>query len=98
MDANADLIKEARSIRDGLVCYSLLNKADTQARSSDNRDMLEMMEEYKEDIPILDKIIYQRKVYANAAGSGRTVSELKLRSHEKIAVQELDALISMLFK
>lgn len=98
MDANAELIKEARSIRDGLVCYSLLNKADTQARSSYNRDMLEMMEEYKEDIPILDKVIYQRKVYANAAGSGRTVSELKLRSHEKIAVQELDTLISTLFK
>ncbi|HAV1871860.1 TPA: AAA family ATPase [Enterobacter hormaechei subsp. steigerwaltii] len=98
MDTNVELIREARSVRDGLTCFALLNKADTQAKSSDNKDMLEMMEEYKDDIPILDKIIYQRKVFGNAAGSGRTVRELKLRSHEKVALNELDALISTLFE
>lgn len=98
MDANAELIREARSVRDGLTCYSLLNKADTHSKSSDNKEMLEMMEEYKDDIPILNEIVYQRKIYANAAGSGRTVEEMKLRSHEKVAVSEIKSLMATLFK
>ncbi|WP_275039080.1 AAA family ATPase [Edwardsiella tarda] len=98
MDANRDLVREARSIRDGLVCYALLNKADTHPKASDNAEMLEMMEEYKDDMPILNTTIYSRKAFSNAAGSGRTVKELKLRSREKVAIDELDKLISMLFE
>jgi len=97
MDVNLELIREARSMRDGLVCYAILNKGDTNPRATDNQDMLEMMSEYGEEIPVLDHIIYQRKAYAKAAGSGRTVEELKLRPSERIAVEELDKLISILF-
>ncbi|HGN0870423.1 plasmid segregation oscillating ATPase ParF [Providencia alcalifaciens] len=98
MDANVALIREARSIRDNLICYSLLNKGDTHARSTDNIEMIEMMKDYQDDIPVLDTVIYQRKAFANAAGSGRTVDELKLKGRDKIAVTELDNLMSILYK
>lgn len=97
MDTNVELIREARSMRDGLICYAILNKGDTNPRATDNADMLEMMADYAEDIPVLDHIIYLRKAYAKAAGSGRTVEELKLRSHERIAISELEKLMEILF-
>lgn len=97
MDANLELIRETRSIRDNLTVYALLNKADTHPRSTDNDDMLKLIQSYADEIPVLDHIIYNRKNYANAAGSGRTVSELKLRARDKSIVDELDTLIKILF-
>ncbi|WP_279157282.1 MULTISPECIES: AAA family ATPase [Hafniaceae] len=98
MEANVALVREAKSVRDGLICYSLLNKADTHPRSTDNAEMIEMMQDYKDDISVLETIVYSRKVFANAAGSGRTLEELKLRPKEKVALNELNTLISILFK
>lgn len=98
MEDVVKLVREARSVRDGLIAYSLLNRADPNSRSSDNAEMLEAMREYNDDIQLLDHTIRQRKVFAAAAGSGRSVSELKLRTHEKPAKIELEALVSILFK
>lgn len=101
MDANVALIREARSIRGNLICYSLLNKGDTHARSTDNVEMIEMIEmmkDYQDDIPVLDTVMYQRKAFGNAAGSGRTVGELKLKGRDKIAITELNNLISILYR
>lgn len=97
MDANVDLIKEARSIRDNLVCYSLLNKGDTHARSKDNPEMLAMMKYYEEDLPILEFVIHQRKAFGYAAGEGRTVDELKGKIRDKVAIEELKQLMKKLF-
>lgn len=97
MDANLDLIRETRSIRDNLIVYAVLNKADTHPTSTDNDEMLKQMQSYADEIPVLDHIIYSRKNYANAAGSGRTVSELKLRARDRPIVDELDTLIKTLF-
>lgn len=98
MDANVALIQEARSIRDNLVCFSVLNKGDTHARSTDNLEMIEMMKDYQDDIPVLDTVIYQRKAFANAAGSGRTVEELKSKGRDRVAIAELNNLMLKLFK
>ncbi|MEN4892402.1 AAA family ATPase [Erwinia billingiae] len=98
MEDVVKLVREARSVRDGLIAYSLLNRADPNSRSSDNAEMLEAMREYNDDIQLLDHTIRQRKVFAAAAGSGRSVSELKLRTHEKPAKIELETLVSILFK
>jgi len=97
MEDVVNLVRDARSVRDGLTAFSLLNRADPNPRSNDNADMLDAMREYNEDIQLLDHTIRQRKVFAAAAGSGRSVSELKLRAHEKAAKTELDTLVSILF-
>lgn len=97
MEDVVNLVRDARSVRDGLTALSLLNRADPNPRSNDNADMLDAMRDYNEDIQLLDHTIRQRKVFAAAAGSGRSVSELKLRAHEKPAKTELDTLVSILF-
>lgn len=97
MEDVVNLVRDARSVRDGLTAFSLLNRADPNPRSNDNADMLDAMRDYNEDIQLLDHTIRQRKVFAAAAGSGRSVSELKLRAHEKAAKTELDTLVSILF-
>lgn len=97
MEDVVNLVRDARSVRDGLTAFSLLNRADPNPRSNDNADMLDAMRDYNEDIQLLEHTIRQRKVFAAAAGSGRSVSELKLRAHEKSAKTELDTLVSILF-
>ncbi|WP_440862612.1 AAA family ATPase [Symbiopectobacterium purcellii] len=97
MEDVVNLVRDARSVRDGLTAFSLLNRADPNPRSNDNSDMLDAMRDYNEDIQLLDHTIRQRKVFAAAAGSGKSVSELKLRAHEKAAKTELDTLVSILF-
>jgi chromosome partitioning protein len=97
MEHVCELIKEARSVRDNLVAYSILNKADTNPRTKDNIEVVDAIREFSE-VQLIENYIYQRKAYANAAGSGRCVKELKLRKAEKVAIDELDKIISILFK
>ncbi len=70
----AELVKEARSVRDDLRAYAVLNCADPAG--ADNRDAAGAVEEYSELI-YLDAPIHRRKSYANAAGQGLGVQELK---------------------
>lgn len=60
--------------------------------------MVTAMSEYAADIPVLDHLLHMRKAFANVASSGRSVVELKLKAHEKQAKDEIEKLISIVFK
>jgi len=89
----AALVEEARSVRDGLRAFAVLNLADPRD-STDNQDAAEAVA----DVPALELLqvsLRQRKAYANAAGSGLCVAEMKPADPK--ACEELAHLISLLF-
>lgn len=90
----AALVDEARSVRDGLQCYAILNQADPGERSTDNAEAAEAVAEISqfEYLPIP---IRRRKAFSNASGAGLSVSEQTPRDPKAIA--ELDSLLSYLF-
>lgn len=90
----AGLVDEARSVRDGLKAYAILNCADSAASSTDNADAAAAVA----DVPqftYLDAPIRRRKAFANAAGSGMSVLEYKPADDK--ARSELTALLNALF-
>jgi len=90
----AALVDEARSVRDGLRAYAILNFADPGELSTDNIEAAEAVA----DVPqfeYLNTSIRRRKAFANAAGQGRSVLEIK--PGDKKAKDELNALINILF-
>lgn len=70
----AALVKEVNSSRDGLKVYAMLNCADPSG--ADNREAADAVSQYPE-LEYLDAPIHRRKAYANAAGQGMGVQELK---------------------
>lgn len=91
----AALVDEARSVRDGLRAVAVLNCADPGEASTDNADAAAAVA----DVPqfeYLPTVIRRRKSFANAAGAGLSV--LELRPQDKKATAELNALVSVLFK
>jgi chromosome partitioning protein len=90
----AVLVDEARSVRDGLRAVAILNCADPGGLSSDNLEAAEAVG----DVPQFEYLatpIRRRKAFANAAGAGLSVLEQK--PMDKKAVEELNALIEVLF-
>lgn len=90
----AALIDEARSVRDNLRAVAILNCADSGEGSTDNADAAAAVA----DVPQFEYLatpIRRRKAFANAAGAGLSVLELK--PTDKKASAELNALISALF-
>ncbi|ECU3336517.1 chromosome partitioning protein ParA [Salmonella enterica subsp. enterica serovar Montevideo] len=90
----AELIDEARSVRDGLRAVAVLNCADPGEASTDNAEAAAAVA----DVPQFEYLptpIRRRKAFANAAGAGLSVLELK--PQDKKAIAELNALISELF-
>lgn len=90
----AALIDEARSVRDNLRAVAILNCADSGETSTDNADAAAAVA----DVPQFEYLatpIRRRKAFANAAGAGLSVLELK--PADKKASDELNALISALF-
>lgn len=90
----AALVDEARSVRDGLRAVAILNCADPGEASTDNAEAAAAVA----DIPqfeYLDTPIRRRKAFANAAGQGLSVLELK--PTDKKALEELNALVNALF-
>lgn len=90
----AALVDEARSVRDGLRAVAILNCADSGDTSTDNIDAADAVA----DVPQFEYLptpIRRRKAFANAAGQGLSVLELK--PVDKKAIDELNALISVLF-
>ena len=90
----AGLVDEARSVRDGLRVYAVLNCADPGESSSDNADAAAAVA----DVPQLEFLqtpLRRRKAFANAAGQGLSVLELK--PADKKASDELNALVAALF-
>jgi chromosome partitioning protein len=88
----SSLIKEARSVRDNLKAFALLNNADSGG--SDNADAIAALVDFPE-LEHLPVIIHRRKSLANAAGQGLSVLELKPKDEK--ANSEINAIISALF-
>lgn len=88
----AELVDEARSVREGLKAYAVLNAADPSGK--DNEDAAASLA----DVPQLTYLacpIHRRKSYANAAGAGLSVHEIKPRDSKACA--EIDAIMNKLF-
>lgn len=90
----AALVDEARSVRDGLRVVAMLNCADPGDVSADNADAAAAVTEVPH-FEYLPTPIRRRKSFANAAGQGLSV--LEIRPADKKAIDELNALISALF-
>jgi len=90
----AGLVDEARSVRDGLRAYAVLNCADPGESSADNAEAAAAVA----DVPQFEYLatpLRRRKAYANAAGAGLSVLEAK--PVDRKAVDELQALVNALF-
>ncbi|MDO8250250.1 MAG: AAA family ATPase [Rhodoferax sp.] len=90
----ASLVDEVRSVRDGLRAVAILNCADPGETSTDNAEAAAAVA----DVPqfeYLDAPIRRRKAFANAAGQGLSVLELK--PTDKKAAEELNTLVKALF-
>ncbi|MEJ7804460.1 MAG: AAA family ATPase [Telluria sp.] len=90
----AALVDEARSVRDGLRAYAVLNCADPGETSADNAEAAAAVA----DVPqfeYLPTVIRRRKSFSNAAGAGLSV--LELNPKDRKASDELKALLEALF-
>lgn len=94
LDDMAALVDEARSVRDGLRAYAVLNLADSGEHSADNAEAAAAVA----DVPQFEYLptpIRRRKAFSNAGGSGLCVTEMSPRDFK--ACTELDALFEVLF-
>lgn len=91
----ASLVEEAKSLRDGLRAYAVLNCADPGMASADNTDAAAALAEYPQ-LTHLDAPVRRRKAFANAVGQGLSVEEYHPRDSK--ACEELSALIRMVFE
>lgn len=90
----AALVDEARSVRDELRAVAVLNCADPGEHSTDNIDAAAAVA----DVPqfeYIDTALRRRKAFANAAGQGLSVLEIKPQDIK--ASEELKQLIKALF-
>jgi chromosome partitioning protein len=94
LDDIAELVDEARSVRDGLRCYAMLNCADPGEHSTDNAEAAAAVAEIAQ-FEYLPTVLRRRKSFANAAGAGLSVLELK--PHDSKASDELNSLVRALF-
>ena len=88
----AQLVREAQEIRDGLQAYAVLNFADPAG--SDNRAAADAVAEFPQ-LTYLNAPVHRRKAFANAAGAGLSVTELKPADPKANA--ELSHLMNHLF-
>ncbi|RUR51957.1 chromosome partitioning protein ParA, partial [Vreelandella populi] len=90
----ASLIDEARSVRDGLRAFAVLNCADPGEHSNDNIEAAAAVAEIPQ-FKYLPTPLRRRKAFANAAGSGQCVLEIKPQDIK--ASEEMKELIKALF-
>lgn len=88
------LVEEARSVRDGLTAYAILNCADPVNGGLDNREAAEALLDFPQ-LELLDAPLRRRKAFANASGQGRWVDDLPSRDAKASA--ELATLIAIVF-
>ncbi|TBW33668.1 chromosome partitioning protein ParA [Azotobacter chroococcum] len=89
----SNLVQEARSVRDGLKAFALLNMADPSSASSDNTEAAAAVADWPA-LELLDVALVRRKAFANAASQGLSVQELQPRDSKACA--ELEALLAAL--
>ncbi|MBT0571878.1 AAA family ATPase [Curvibacter sp. CHRR-16] len=90
----ASLVDEARSVRDGLRAYAVLNCADPGEASTDNAEAAAEVAQVPQ-FEYLPTPLRRRKAFSNAAGAGLSVLEIKPQDQK--ASSELNALISNIF-
>ena len=94
LDDIAKLIDEARAVRDGLRAFAVLNCADPGEASTDNADAAAAVADFPQ-FELLQTPVRRRKSFANAAGQGLSVLEVK--PADKKACDEINALVNALF-
>ena len=94
LDDMAALVEEARTMRDGLRVLAVLNCADPGDRSKDNREAAAAVGDLPQ-FEYLPTSLRRRKAFANAAGAGLSV--LEIVPPDKKAIDELTALVRMVF-
>ena len=94
LDDMAALVDEARSVRDGLRCYAVMNQADPGEHSADNADAAAAVADVHQ-FKYLATPIRRRKAFSNAGGAGLAVSELTPRDPK--AIIEIENLIESVF-
>ncbi|MBZ6383995.1 AAA family ATPase [Sphingomonas sanguinis] len=94
LDDMAKLIDDARSTRDGLRCFAIMNLADPGEKSTDNAEAADAVKEFPQ-FEYLPFPIRRRKAFSNAGGSGLAISEMPAKDTK--AAAELDTLIASLF-
>ncbi|MGB8841117.1 MAG: AAA family ATPase [Aliidongia sp.] len=94
LDDMATLVDEARSVRDGLQAFAIMNLADPGETSTDNAEAAAAVAELPQ-FQYLATPIRRRKAFSNAGGAGLAVVELTPRDPKACA--EMNTLISSLF-
>lgn len=94
LDDMAGLVEEARSIRDGLSCYAVMNLADPGDRSQDNIEAAAAVAEVPGFV-YLPHSVRRRKAFSNAGGLGLSVAEMRPRDPK--AVAEISSLFGAVF-
>ena len=94
LDDMAALVEEACAVRDGLRVKAVLNCADPGNRSKDNIEAAAAVGKL-ERFEYLPTPLRRRKAFANAAGAGLSV--LELRPPDRKAIAEMNALVKILF-
>jgi chromosome partitioning protein len=92
VDQMAALVKEAREIRPQLRAVSVLNAADAQGR--DNAEAAEALQAVS-GIAFLPVLLGRRKVFPNAASTGRGVTEYLPKNLK--ALMEFQQLLNLLY-
>ena len=94
LDDMASLVDEARSVRDGLRAFAVMNQADPGDHSTDNAEAAAAVAEVPQ-FHYLPAPIRRRKAFSNASGAGLAVAELTPRDPKAIA--EIETLAASLF-
>jgi chromosome partitioning protein len=90
----AELVDDARSVRDDLKVYALLNCADPGEQSSENSEAVASVADFPQ-LEYLPTPLRRRKAFANAPSMGQCVLEMKPKDSK--ACSELNSLITALF-
>lgn len=91
----AELVEEARSVRDNLKALAVLNLADPGEKAADNEEAAAAVA-FVPQFEYLPMPIRRRKAISNASGKGFAVSEMTPKDPKAIA--EIEKLVLSIFK
>ncbi len=78
-----ELVDDARSVRDGLRAFAVMNQAAPGPLSTDNLDTIAAVAEVPQFV-YLPAPLRRRKAFSNAGGAGLSVTELSPRDPKAI--------------
>jgi len=89
------LLQEISDLRGGINAYALMNCAEPNKESVDNKDAQSSLADFP-ILKLLRTMICRRKAFANSSGFGLSVRELKNKDPK--ATAEIDALMNEIFE